>query len=268
MGMRRGRDSVFQIVGNELLYVALGADHTAEHEWGIKDIKRSLGIPETPDRQNAGIEARIATKLPDRMAYLSLKGSKSKKDPCPQTKALVVGVDGVDESSYLFTSWDALIFPRPWRDEPPPTHATAWCGESFGIRAVESLWPALDQLWAAMQRLDLAIWVGASGPFGGGLGLILGIPSAIPNESLQMMRDGDLDNITLKETAEATGIEARLKAAGKKWFALSPRWANDEKTKVQFWLNPMDQKRNNAGWFDVQALDQWADGKGPVVKGA
>ena len=77
-------------------------------------------------------------------------------------------------------------------------------------------------------------------------------------------------------SAAATGIEEVLKKAGKRYYALSPRWAasikgtknGEVETKygVVFWLNPCDQYKNNYGHFTVEELQQWAKGEGPIPK--
>ena len=80
-----------------------------------------------------------------------------------------------------------------------------------------------------------------------------------------MWYDADEDYHKLKLAAESTGLEAYLKSRGKRWFALSPRWANDEKSGVRFWLNPQEQQKYSAGWFTVDELREWADERGPVI---
>lgn len=64
----------------------------------------------------------------------------------------------------------------------------------------------------------------------------------------------------------ATGVEAKLKAAGKRWYALSPRRFDDG--RLMAWLNPMEQHEYNYGWFSIADLEMWAQGKGPVIKKA
>jgi hypothetical protein len=76
----------------------------------------------------------------------------------------------------------------------------------------------------------------------------------------------DEDAYNLKNAAKATGIEDYLKAKWRRWFALSPRWANEEKTEVKFWLNPMDQHIYEAGWYSVEQLMEWVEDRGPVMK--
>jgi hypothetical protein len=31
-----------------------------------------------------------------------------------------------------------------------------------------------------------------------------------------------------------------------------------------YFLNPMRQQENNFGWFTVEELEQWMEGKGPI----
>ena len=46
---------------NQFLGIALGYDYCAEHEWGIKGIKRDFGIPE-PSKKKMGVKSRTITK--------------------------------------------------------------------------------------------------------------------------------------------------------------------------------------------------------------
>lgn len=61
-----------------------------------------------------------------------------------------------------------------------------------------------------------------------------------------------------------TGIHEKLKTAGKRYYALAPRRAEDG--SVQFWLNPCEQNKYNYGWFNLDQLSQWAENTGPIVK--
>jgi hypothetical protein len=81
----------------------------------------------------------------------------------------------------------------------------------------------------------------------------------------------------LTKAAEKTGIAARLKKASEKsgitsylrpftYYALSPRWKDETKKEVVFWLNPCSQDRFNFGWFTVKDLDDWIAGTGKVPK--
>ena len=140
----------------------------------------------------------------------------------------------------------------------------------------------LKTLFKAFQNKDVVVFLGGrSNPFANS-GLSLCIHSCIPQEAKDNAVEADEDNIRMLAAAEATGIEARLKAVqdadtSGRWdkrcsyLALSPQWASEsvkERTEydVIFWLNPHDQKNNNSGWFTVEELDQWIAREGPVPK--
>lgn len=78
--------------------------------------------------------------------------------------------------------------------------------------------------------------------------------------------------LPLVTAARATGIEARLRQAGKVWFALEPAWRENIRYQpptayeVVFWLNSEDNLHTNRpGWYTVEELDQWIAGTGPVL---
>lgn len=67
-------------------------------------------------------------------------------------------------------------------------------------------------------------------------------------------------------------IYTRLESAGRRWFYLDadrllPKTVEegDSQYPFRFWLNPMDQQNNRAGWYTYEQLEQWAEGRGPVV---
>jgi hypothetical protein len=114
------------------------------------------------------------------------------------------------------------------------------------------------------------MWIGGGGVFQNG-GLVLAIASKMPADKKQTMYDLDANHDKLLKASRKTGIEERLQKANKKYFALSPRWAEKDKeltTKfpVVYWLNPFEQHLNNHGWYTVEQLDQWIEGKGPIPK--
>ena len=59
-------------------------------------------------------------------------------------------------------------------------------------------------------------------------------------------------------------LEKILEKAKCRYYALSLRWKDDDKKEVIFWLNPMEQDKNNFGWFTVEDLKDWAKGKGKI----
>src|SRR3546814_19195425 len=86
-------------------------------------------------------------------------------------------------------------------------------------------------------------------------------------------------DVCSSDLAEATGIKEKIDAlpvhygslAMKRYFALCPKWTSpgliEGRTTahpVIFFLNPAQQDKNNHGWYTVEELEQWLDGKGPV----
>lgn len=72
--------------------------------------------------------------------------------------------------------------------------------------------------WYALYK-----WFAPSQAFRNG-GLIFCIASKLPEETVTSMKEADWDYIALQKAAEKTKIERILEKAGKKYFALSPRW--------------------------------------------
>jgi hypothetical protein len=151
----------------------------------------------------------------------------------------------------------------------------AWDQKSFGIVAYEEKDKKnLRLLWDAFQRKDIAFWANV-GVFHMGGGLILCITSKIPEKDVKQQLADDLDHKELLKQSKETGIEEELKAAGKRWYALSPRWSKTLKSTVNgeiktkypvvYWLNPQDQHIYNHGWWTVEVLKEWAQNKGPVM---
>jgi hypothetical protein len=150
---------------------------------------------------------------------------------------------------------------------------TAWSRGDFAVRVSNADGKqALEMLYAAatQENPDFALMLGGGGPFQNA-GLIMIMPSRLPEETVDDMASQDLGHLDLLDVVEATGIQKKLADADKRYYALSPRWANDDeekktKYKCVFWLNPDDQQNNEFGWFTVEELEQWIEGKGPVLK--
>lgn len=269
--MRRGNQgkAVIRLEDEKtLLGVNLGADFTAEHEWGIEKLRRTYGINNELD----GIDGRLISRAPtDRI----VRGAVSLGKPKVKWHALVSFSSPYHKEHNA--TFDKELVNRleltPYGDGE--IHG-AWDDSSFGLLAKdESL---VGELSEAIDRLDLCIAIlGAlkDNPFSRP-GLCLLIASRIPKVVAAHWLESDLDRKRLIAASEATGIEDRLQKAGRRYYALSPKWADavlvskrgKSKTEhpVVYWLNPMDQDVNNYGWFTVEELDKWVHGKGPVPK--
>jgi hypothetical protein len=106
---------------------------------------------------------------------------------------------------------------------------------------------------------------------------------------IQEMYDVDVDHNRLQEADSRTGIREFLKRAGEQqkapsrtfgkkfdYYALRPAWAGSIKSTkdgeirtdydVIYFLNPCHQDHNNHGWFTVEQLMEWTEGRGPIPK--
>lgn len=264
MGMRRGTKGA-GIWSHEGVPVAamLGWDHTAEHEWGIDPLRRTFDCHHEDEmgieRYRVGSVGDGALYLVEREAYVYL-GTREPRDE--------------DEWPHR-----ELTIRPPWRDEEPETFTSAWSDGDFGALATDEEGRAfLRELHRAFLDGDAAIFVGAPPVpgFSNG-GLTLAIVSRVPQEGLDAMREAHeeqarLERYTAKVERE-TQLREKLEKAGRRWFYLGSRFMEEDHPKrertayeIQYWLNPMDQRSNNAGWYTVEDLLQWADGEGPVPK--
>ena len=272
-----GKQPEFLDKKGKLLGICLPADYCAEHEWGIEKLKECFGIPTfEKDQGPVGLEDRKATKVPNKeraqYSYEDLLYQENSK-----VAALTVGFHiyrfkPEDEKKTLLECIPSELKARPELDE---CLNGAWDEGSFGILAkgkknIENLRKLRD----AIEAQNVAIFLGGGGVFENP-GLVIALYDVFPHEHKAAMKKADEDRIKLVAAAKATGIEKKIREnlkssyGGHPFFALSPRWANgneqkETKHKVVFWLNPTDQDRNNFGWFTVEQLEQWIEGKGPI----
>lgn len=271
--MRRAcQDTDFIEHDGELIGLCLGADYCAEHEWGIKGIHRQWGIPwKTPGVY--GFARRQVTVVPDFLRFLEDK------------KEAILWADEIHRDG---------PFPEKVKDFLEAVHCqelhlakpddrfetkdlvAAWDESGFAIRVRGDKKGFLKTLYEAALRKDLVICLKHTGNPFSNAGLTLLISSKIPQDVVDRCRAGDVDHEEMIQAAKDTGVEDRLRKAGKQWFALSPKWAKEIKSTkdgeiktthpVIFWLNPMQQDKNNSGWYTVEQLDQWANNQGPIPK--
>lgn len=252
--MRRGHNgNLFLSEDGTLEGVNLGADYCAEHEWGLEGLASDFGLnPKAPP----GLQRHMITKLPSGYFKLGLV-----------MKEGYVGYMHTEEhvSREVSNIYDGEEF------------AGAWSGSDFGIRFKNKAYAA--DLYNSFLNHDVAfLFLKNENPFGRS-GLCIMIASKLDPEIVKNFAAEEAEQDRLLELVKASGIEARLKEAGDKaagnsrayprpfsYFALSPRWANDEHTEIKFWLNPQDQKNVNYGWFTVEDLDDWIAGTGKIPK--
>jgi hypothetical protein len=257
--MRKTMNPTFLLDGEKVVGINLDADFCAEHEWGIEQLRRRLGISEDPISQGLlGIDGRKTTEFPEE--YFALPDVDGYK--------LLVFCDNVKR-------WDNFEYlAREMHLGGNTPIRAAWDESSFAIAIKGKEVEFIQQLFEAFKNKDVAIWLGGGGAFGNA-GLVIVIASLVREEHKAVMLKADESRKRLLEAVKATGIEEKLKAAGKGFFedkgylALSPRWVDEKETAIHFWLNPNDQRKDNCGWFTLQDLLDWIEGKGPIpVKAA
>ncbi len=281
--------------------ISLGADFVSEHEHGISGIYGDFGVDVSQIGKVPGIESRITKiKSPDLILKdyaIKPKGSAKRAKEIGDIGYIGTFLGLIPEwlqdrdpsqmreiASYARTN--ALLSPdgRTIYVNYEPISG-AWSDGDFAIfaRKAEDR-EFLRELAEAFQNNDVAIWLGGGGVFKNA-GLCLAIASRLSQETKDGFVEVDSEKNRLIAADEKTGIKDRLKAASdaasnpRQWdrpftyFALSPRFIDDWKQGVYgtahpiiYWLNPMQQDRNNCGWFTVEQLDEWIAGTGPIPK--
>jgi len=248
--------------------VNLGASFCAEHEWGVKRLNQCLGI--NSDSKVMGIKRYHVGKVAEGVITLMEE---------PNDVALIIEEpsswnkrDKIDNVSreLTFSSYSKT-----------PDFATAWDEKSLGIRVKgEKNIKKLKRVHEALLNNDAAVWLGGGHVFENA-GLVIGIVSLIPKEMKDTMKAAHEDRKKLEDASEKCGIKQRIDEINNNfskehpgcydtplgYFALSPSWKrSDMKTKhpVMYWLNPRHQDKVNYGWFTVEQLEQWIEGKGPI----
>ncbi len=259
--MRRSFKPKWLIADDGSLYgINIGADFCAEHEWGIKELNSMLGI-ESNNPKVFGVDKRSVRELPEKAVhFIDIKGKTGK------TILAVVRFYRDDMTTKEII--ERLSEAKPYkslRDEKVPL-GTAWDESSFCIWAEEELdREHLRKLHKSLMDKDLLIGFGITkNPFENP-GLTICILSMFDEEVKKNMYDKDYDNFVMRETADKTGIKKVLEKAGKRYFALSPKWKDDQKKEIIFWLNPMEQHIHNHGWYGVEDLKLWAKNEGQVM---
>ena len=249
----------------KLVALNLGADYCAEHEWGIAPIQKKFGI----DGAKLGIASRTITKGSDQVKKVSFEmenWSKSNKN-AKRAKVKLYGI--VMKNEYAFVSsgeeekddFSWVLKPAFWDQEKDEIKGY-WSDSRFLALVQEEA--IIDQLIEAFNQNDIAFWIGGGGPFQNG-GFVIAIVSQLSDDFKQSMLEADEDANLLEIEAAKTGIPEILKKADKKYYGLSPRWADDEKKEIKFWLNPQEQHIYQYGVYSVDELKQWAKNEGPIV---
>jgi hypothetical protein len=271
-------------IEGKLIGLNLGADYTAEHEIGISDLKRAFGIDGANGggfgmrrtrptwTKPAGIARRMITKH-DMVRLYMLKG-KTKALLISEQKWVLERMDKHVEEKGVASLFKTEL-PRGVGVYGDEKLGCAWSDNDFGILGIGENVAKIVELHEAIMADKAAIWLGGGHVFQNA-GLVICIADRIPQDKLDLLKEADLDVEKLQAASDATGITKRLEEAKKGYFACSPHWFNKEfkpqnqekksAHPVIYWLNPMEQNDNNYGWYTVEELDQWIEGKGPIPK--
>lgn len=271
-----------QVVG-----FCLGHSFCAEHEFGAKRIKQLLNI--SVEDHPVGLEGRMS-KAPvdaDRLVFGEYQDIRTERiGPGKAVKdkekaaflicatrwqmddmrsAMAEGKskrEVIESTSAQFYLGKSSKRYNPERDDI----AVSWSGESgfaINVRGEPNI-QKLKEIHAAILNGDICMTELTANSFLRKSGA-LGIYSRIPQEIKESVRVADLERDRILQKVKDSGIEKRLKAAGKGWYALTPDEQSDG--SLRFYLNPTEQHINAYGWFTIEDLDDWIRGKGPVATG-
>lgn len=237
--------------------VNLGSDFCAEHEWGILGLQRTLGI--SLDEKAIGVEKR------------KISFGKEVKENSISCNGMMLYAIYCVNNTYSEENYSEFLIKRNLisvnqKELDENGFVAAWNERGFAIFFDMKHMSFGKELLTACQNNDVMVYLGqGTNPFARS-GLLITIISREDEDLLIKMKEHDMDKIQLIETAKNTGIYQKLRAANKRFYALTPRWKDKDKKEVLFWLNPMEQKIYNYGWFTVEDLELWIEGKGPIIK--
>ncbi len=237
--------------GGKVVGICFGADATSEHEGGHGPLKEMFGLPSNVSRGCFGLDARTVTKIPSHLFFFQFG----------YTTYLICsrGLNWLDEKRLTQSTLDRLIHAR--KDE---RLSTAWDEASFGVRLLDDRGEVLQGIYNRMRSNDAVIFQISGAWIGKGLHIC--VKSSVPEKIKTWFEEQDTSRLNLLEAFAATGIETRVKASGKRYFALSPRWFDEKSGIFKIWLNPWDQDMYHSNWFTVEELDAWIRDEGPVLK--
>ncbi len=290
---RASQDNGLIVDEGKFIGVALGYDYCAEHEWGIKDLKRTCGMPEAT-KQNAGIKNRTITKVPP---FMFIEETYKKR----KVAILYTGQSWYEKKQFEnlphdLKNWkEDLIWNEKWNKDHPSTRGdkdniiTAWDGSSFGVAVMgDKEVEYLKELKTAIEEKRLTIAVvdlRVKNPFAGS-SLCLLITDRVPQETSHAMFVGDMEYFDREDYEEQIGMKKIIqKNKGgyhelHYFLACSPKWIDynnrngkleegkkrmNTKYDIMYWINYSDDD-DNAGWYSVEEIREWLTGNKRLVE--
>lgn len=260
----------------EVIGFSLHGDSCTEHEVGISELKACLGMKKAPYN---GIADRVNTRIPQGFAFQTYQD----KDGNPAACLLVndrMDPSGLDPANSFSearfrtaSTFRSRNDEERARDEHRERFGAAWDSEGFFIRVKgQGYVDRLSKMAKAIENHDLTLggylieetYMPGKTQVGG---LTFARASKVSAKMAEELLAKDQSRLRL-DTAAATilpGLTVTLQKAGKRWFALTPRWRDEQETEVVFWLNPMEQSDHNFGQFSAADLQAWARNEGPIM---
>lgn len=269
--MRKGYNTEIVKDGEKHVAICLGADYVSEHEWGIDGILNKFGIKGSLIRKSINscrikeFREHLKQAATEDVGYLRRKATEFPSDQFHQnldTRGLKY--DGKTLWFLCFCHLYGEMTDNRWKkligypgDEQ--LHA-AWNDSGFIVASENKL--LIEKFKKAFEEKDVAIFLSGGGPFQNA-GLKIAIYSETEKLIGEAFTQADKDSLKLYQAAVETGIYEKLESAGKKFYALSPKFLSGE---LKFWLNPQEQHIYDFGWYTVEELKQWCKNQGPVIK--
>ena len=269
-----------QIIRTEdgrLLGLLLEADFTSEHEWGVKELNTACGV----DTRKIGLEGRAITRtdaIYHEDGFLAIGSDVINPYRGPYTpKHAEYALKG----AYAREGWKSA-----WDEKNLVATAEIDLGDDWlkpKKKVTQEMEDALKERKALLAELsehlkngDGVILYGNRLGFKRG-GLMVAIKSRFSPEEAEELRAADQDYLDLQAEKAKVGIEEFFRKHGRKFFALSPRWASEHsgiatEHKVVFWLNGYHEPALNHqpfGYYSVEDLREYAEHfSGKVVEDA
>lgn len=265
----------------EVIGFSLLGDACTEHEIGVRPLREALGMGRV---FHEGLKDRTNTKVPSVFefhtytqsdgtpaAWLLVQG-RNLHEPLPPGSALPKYL----ERECHFYHGGSLLTSSNDRERQQAQHrekfAASWDEQGFLVHVRTAGYvDRLKKMAQAIQQHDLALGgklvknEGLTRAFVGGLTLVRA-SRVDPLVAQRVLEEDQREHRLDQKAAEVMpDLVATLKAAGKRWFALSPRWRDARETEVVYWLNPYDQDIHESGSFTEAELRAWARNEGPVM---